>query len=257
MGIGVGDKYGRGRTPKDIHKKLEEKLGLHSKLPVVLPFNSTMAFIYRHVGGVSAAIEAARLVAEKDERFKLLVYTYDECAESDKHKLKLEVLCGQAAITQGDFIGMTMAAMHERNLDIGNMIASAAHPRVVEATIENAQRANGFMDRQMLHQHSGFIPTAKGTSITIDNSRKTLNAGGPGGSVQQIPSAEGGATRLGLPSFEDETMSATRAIRGDAGMGAVGQKALPAPKAEQVVIVPLKDNIQEAEYEEVLNENVG
>lgn len=247
MGIGVSDQYGRGRSSKDVHKKLEEKVGIHSKLPTVLPFNSTMAFIYRHVGGVPAAIEAARLVAEKDERFKLLVFTYDECAESDKHKLKLEVLCGQAAITQGDFIGMTMSAMHERNLDIGNMIASAAHPRVIEATIENATKANGFMDRQMLHQHSGFIPTAKGMTIINDNSRKTLNAGSP---MQQIPATEGGSMRLGMPSFEDETMQATRAIRGDAGVSSVGQKALPAPTEAQAVVVPVS-NIQDAEFEDV------
>lgn len=249
MGIGVRDKRGRGRSSKDVHERLDEKLGIHSKLPTVLPFISSLAFVYRHVGGVPAAIEAARLVAEKDERFKMLVYTYDECPESSKEKLKLEVLCSQYSITQGDFIGMTMSAMHERNLDIGNMIASASHPRIVEATVENATRANGFMDRQMMHQHSGFIPTAKGTSITIDNSKKVLNAGGA--PVQQIPGAEGGAARLGMPSFEDETMSATRAIRGDAGMGAVGQlKQLPAPSPEQAVVVP-ESNIQEAEFIDV------
>lgn len=248
MGIGVHDQHGRGRSSKDVHKKLEEKLGIHSKLPTVLPFISSMAFIYRHVGGVPAAIEAARLVAEKDERFKMLVFSYDECPDSDKHKLKLEVLCAQSNVTQGDFIGMTMAAMHERNLDIGNMIASAAHPRVIEATVENATKANGFMDRQMLHQHHGFIPTAKGTSITIDNSKKVLNAGGA--PAQQIPSAEGGVTRLGMPSFEEETMSATRAIRGDAGLGAVGQlKQLPAPSPEQAVAVP--SAIVEAEFVDV------
>ena len=249
MGLRSTAGRGSGKSSKDVHKKLEEKVGLHSSLPTVLPFVSTLAFVYRHVGGVSAAIEAARLVAEKDERFKQIVYMYDECPESSQHKLKLEVLCQQAGVTQGDFIGMTMAAMHERNLDIGNMIASAAHPRVVEATIENAQRTNGFMDRQMLHQHTGFIPTAKGTSIVIDNSKKTLNAGG--GTIQQIPTAEGGPTRLGMPSFEDETMSATRAIRGDAGMGAVGQKQLPAPSPEQAVVVPTTTDIQDAEFVDV------
>ena len=238
MGIGVHEQRGRGRSPKDVHKKLEERNGIHSKLPTVLPFISSMAFIYRHVGGVPAAIEAARLVAEKDERFKMLVYVYDECPDSDKPRLKLEVLCSQSNITQGDFIGMAMAAMHERNLDIGNMIASAAHPRVIEATVENATRANGFMDRQMLHQHHGFIPTAKGTSITIDNSKKVLNAGG----APQTPLTEGSVTRLGMPSFEEETMSATRAVRGDAGMGFVGQKQLPAPTVEQTVLVPTQVN---------------
>lgn len=208
-----------------------------------------MAFVYRHVGGVPAAIEAARLVAEKDARFQQIVFMWDETKESDQHKLKLEVLCSTCGVTQGDFIGMTMSAMHERNLDIGNMIASAAHPKMVEATIENAQRANGFMDRQMMHQHTGFIPTAKGTSIVIDNSKKTLNAGGA--PIQSIPSAEGGGTRLGMPSFEDETMSATRAIRGDAGVGSVGQLALPAPTEAQAILVPAKDDIQEAEFVDV------
>ncbi len=215
-------------------KHAAEKIGAHSELPPILPFSSNLAFIYRHVGGVSAAIEAARLVAETDERFKMLVFAYDEVSESDKHKLKLEHLCEAASIQPDVFVGMTIAAIFKRNSDIGKLIAAANHPRVIEATVEHAQKVNGFMDRKMMHDHMGFLPLPKGMNINIDNSKKTLIAGGqPEGSLPALP---GNSPRTALPSFEEETMSSTRAIRGDAGVGSV-QKRLSPPK-EQDVILP-------------------
>lgn len=236
MGIRTGDKRGAGKSPRDVAKKAQEAIGIHSPLPQVLPFSSSLVFAFRHLGGMPAAIEAARLVSEKDERFAQLVHMYDEVAESNKSKLKLEVMCSTLGITSGEFLGATSAALYDRNIDIGNLIAAANHPKVVEATVENATRANGFMDRQMLHQHHQFLPQAKGTQINIDNSKKILNAGGA--PQQQIPEGDGGVTRIGLPSFEEETISATRAIRGDAGMGSVGQKLLPPATPEQAVTVP-------------------
>lgn len=234
MGILASDKRGRGRTSKDVIDAIAEKHGIHSKIPQVLPFSSTLSFAFRHLGGTAAAIEAARMVSEKDERFKKLVFMWDETAESNQSKLKLEVLCSMNDISTGEFLGLTSAALYDRNIDIGNLIAAANHPRVVEATVENATKANGFMDRQMLHQHHNFLPLNKGMSINIDNSKKQVNVG-PG---QGVLSEGQLAPRIALPSFEDETMSSTRAIRGDAGMGSVGQKRLPAPSSQQAVVVP-------------------
>ncbi|HEV2172525.1 MAG TPA: hypothetical protein VGR71_03110 [Nitrospira sp.] len=215
-----------------VNQRAAEKIGQHSDLPTVLPFSSTLAFAFRYIGGISAAIEAARLVGEKDERFRMVVYAYEETPESDRPKLKLEALCETAGIPTSEFLGSTIAAIHSRNVDIGKLIASAAHPKVVEATIENAQTRNGFMDRKMMHDHVGFLPLPKGMNINIDNSKKTLVAGGES-NLRPVENL----SRTALPSFEDDITQGTRALRGDAGVGSV-QKKLPAPKPEQAVIVP-------------------
>lgn len=216
-----------------VNKHAAEKIGQHSDLPTVLPFSSTLAFAFRYIGGISAAIEAARLVGEKDERYQMLVYAYEQTAESQRSMLKLEALCEAAAIPTSEFLGSTIAAIHSRNIDIGKLIASAAHPKVVEATIENAQTRNGFMDRKMMHDHVGFLPLPKGMNINIDNSKKTLIAGGQSDLSRPVENI----ARTALPSFEDEMTQGTRAIRGDASVGSV-QKKLPAPRPEQAVTVP-------------------
>jgi hypothetical protein len=192
--------------------------------------------VYRSIGGVSAAIEAARLVAERDDRYKALVFMYDETAESNRHKLKLEFMCESAGIPNDQFVGDTISAIFKRNSDIGKLIAAAAHPKIVEATVEHAQKVNGFMDRKMMHDHVGFLPVPKGMTIINDNSKKTLVAGGQA-QVQGGGTAED-TSRTSLPSFESDTLESTKAIRGDAGVGKVGQKRLPAPKPEQAVTIP-------------------
>lgn len=235
-GIVTGDKRGRGRGHAAVNEKAAAKIGIHSELPPVLPFRSGLAFMYRSIGGLEGAIEAARIIAEHDDRYKALVFMYDETAESNRYKLKLEFLCESAGILQEQFVGDTIAAIFKRGSDIGKIMAGASHPRIVEATIEHAQKVNGFMDRKMLHDHIGFLPIPKGMTIINDNSKKTLVAGGQaqvqgGGAVEDT-------SKTSLPSFESDTLESTKAIRGDAGVGKVGQKRLPAPKPEQAVVVP-------------------
>jgi len=164
----------------------------------------------------------------------MVVFAYEETPDSHKSKLKLEALCETAGIPSSEFLGSTIAAIYSRNVDIGKMIAAASHPKVVEATVENAQTRNGFMDRKMMHDHMGFLPLPKGMNINIDNSKKTLVAGGQSDLSRPVENL----AKTALPSFEDEITQGTRAIRGDAGVGSVGQKRLPPPRPEQAVTVP-------------------
>lgn len=197
-----------------------------------MPFQSTLAFAFRSVGGVPAAIEAARLVAETDERYLRVVHAYEQLSESDRQGLRLEVLCEAAEIKPADFIGACTTAFFSRNIEIGKLLAVANHPKIVEATIENAQRANGFMDRKMMHDHVGFLPVSKGMQINIDQSRKSVTVGQ---GTAELPQ---GRPQVTLPSFEAETMEGTRALRGDAGIGDVGKRKLLASRPEQEVKVP-------------------
>lgn len=217
-----------------------------AKLPEVLPFKSSLAFSFRMSGGVPAAIEAARMVSEKDVRFQKLVYAYDQLSNSDKEKIHLEDLCAAAEISSAEFLGLTAAAMHSRNMDISRIMAATFHHKIVEASIANAMDPRGVADRKMLHDHMGFLPLPAGQNIIIDQSHKTVNTG-----KGSEPSVED-TSKTALPSFAEETVAGAQALRGDAGLGSVGQKRLPAPRPEQAVTVP--EEIIEAEVVDVQSE---
>jgi len=200
--------------------------------PEILPFQSTLAYVFHSVGGKETAIEAARLIEDTDERLKKVVYAWDQSTIRTRDTVRLEDLCAAADIAPDEFLGIVIPAIYRRNQDISKLIAAMAQPKVMEATISAAQLPHGTQDRQMLHQASGFLPTKAGQSINIDNRKQTLVAGGNSGI-----SVEPGVSQL--PSFEQDMIEGSTVLRGDAGAGSVSQLRLPAAKEEQSVQVPV------------------
>jgi len=196
----------------------------------ILPFQSTLAYAFKSVGGKETAIEAARMVEGEDERFKKITYAWDNASLRDRDTVRLEDLCAAADLTPDEFLGAVIPVIYRRNQDISRIIAAMAQPKVLEATIQAAQTQFGSLDRQMLHQASGFLPTKAGQQINIDNRKQTLVAGG------KVSSVEPGAA--GLPSFEQDMIEGSKTLRGDAGATSVSQLRLPAAKEEQAVSVP-------------------
>lgn len=232
----VVEKRKRGR-PKGTGKGLNHKAKPHSprteaaahanarlgKRPTkgisapILPFQATLAYVFKGAGGKTTCVEAARLVVEQDERIKRFVHAYDTISETDKEKIILEDLCQAADISPDELLGLIIPALWKRNVDISKLIAAVHHPEIVEATIQAAKSPFGMPDRKMLHDHMGFLPLPKGQTINIDASRKTLVAGGK-------VMIEDGAP--GLPTFEQDAIEGAQAVRGDAGVNKVGQKAI-------------------------------
>lgn len=196
----------------------------------ILPFQSTLAYAFKSVGGKETAIEAARMVQDEDERFRRITHAWDEASLRDRDTVRLEDLCAAADLTPDEFLGSVIPVIYRRNQDISRIIAAMAQPKVLEATIQSAQTQWGSLDRQMLHQASGFLPTKAGQQINIDNRKQTVVAGG------KVSSVEPGAA--GLPSFEQDMIEGSKTLRGDAGSTSVSQLRLPAPKEDQAVQVP-------------------
>lgn len=209
-------------------KKLGRPLD-STKAPEILPFEATLAYVFRNSGGKETAINAARLLTEADERFRRFVYAYDTASEIDKKSIRLEDLCGAADITPDEFLSKTVPALWKRNMDMGRMIAAISHPDIVEASIRSATKAGTFgaPDRKMLFEATGFLPTKNGPTINIDNSKKTLNVGG-----NQVEDTGAPA----LPSFEEEINLLAEVTRDPRS------KLLAPPTEEQIIEVP-----QEAE----------
>lgn len=246
--IGIRTKFGGGAKPMEAKQRIDEKIDRvfgkkrgkksHEEAsPSVLPFESSLAYVFRSAGGKETAIAAARLI-EDDERFKKLLYAYDTSTERDKSAIRLEDLCAAADITPDAFLGIVISALWKRNVDIGKLLAAMAHPRVVEATIDGAMRPQGVMDRKMMHDHIGFLPIPKGQVINVDNSSKTLVAGSK---VEQISGP-------GLPTFEEDGLIHSPVIRGR--LNTPDLKQLPEGTKGQVVKVP-EEIVVEPEVESV------
>jgi hypothetical protein len=170
------------------------------------------------------------MVQDEDERFRRITHAWDEASLRDRDTVRLEDLCAAADLTPDEFLGSVIPVIYRRNQDISRIIAAMAQPKVLEATIQSAQTQWGSLDRQMLHQASGFLPTKAGQQINIDNRKQTVVAGG------KVSSVEPGAA--GLPSFEQDMIEGSKTLRGDAGSTSVSQLRLPAPKEDQAVQVP-------------------
>jgi hypothetical protein len=207
---------------KNAHKTKDKQVVVKPEFKNVLPFEPTLAYAFRSIGGKESAIGGARLLAERDQRFLRVVTAFDSLSDSDKGTVRIEDLCAGAELTPGEFLGEVTKALWERNADIGRLIAAVNHPRVIESTIEHSASPFGGQDRKMLLEASGFLPTKQGLSINIDNSKKTLNAGAGTTTIEQV----------GLPSFEENGTELMTAIRGD------HTKALPPPSIKQIVEVP-------------------
>jgi len=232
---GLRKKNSESKDSQHAAKNAFEKLGRPSNeanIPKILPFEATLAYVFKGAGGKETCINAARLVIDQDERIKRFVYAYDSATGVDKEKIILEDLCSAADITPDELLGLIIPALWKRNVDISKLIAAVHHPEIVEATIQAAKGPFGMPDRKMLHDHMGFLPLSKGQTINIDASRKTLVAGGK---VMIQDEA------IGLPSFEQDAIEGAQTIRGDAGVGKVGQKAIAARDPKEILDAEVED----------------
>ncbi len=94
---------------------------------------------------------------------------------------------------------MLSQILNKFNADVSTLVAAIAHPKGVEASIDRALEAQGVDDRRMLFQHSGFIPTLRGSTVNVLNMARV--------GVQ-------GRLDPNLPTFEEDMMLIEKAARG-------------------------------------------
>lgn len=222
--------------PEGAANRAADSIGAERQILEIMPFESTLAYAFRAVGGKRTAVEGARLLANDDVRFSKFVYAWEHLSETDKEKIRLEDLCAAAEITPELFLSLVVPVLWKRNVDIGKLISGMAIAPVVEAVAARAQGQFGMPDAKMILDMHGMLPTNKGTQISIDNSKKTVNVG-KGVDISSSP---------GLPRFEESVQQTTQAIRGDASVTQIGQR-----KQLAAAPVQIESDILEAEVVDV------
>jgi len=169
-------------------------------------FSSNLNYLAFKLGGRDVFFGYARL--SDNEAVKQVVALYDEhCKKSNRARehCDIEELCRQVDYSPARLLGEVTAVAYEFNKDQANLIAAINHPRVVQATVDNALTPKGVMDRKFLHLHQDFIPTPR--PVVINNRNQTLNV------TPAVSSSE-------LPPFHER-----------AGLvGKIFRKQLPAPQ---------------------------
>jgi hypothetical protein len=111
----------------------------------------------------SDVIKAMRF--SDDDLIDKFFYTYDALPMKDRDSVPLEALILKAGVNPTHFLGSMQLAIRENAMNRTKMIAMANHPKVMEKTIEYAQLAGGYRDREHLYTMTGALPTPKGISI--------------------------------------------------------------------------------------------
>lgn len=123
-------------------------------------------------------------LAENRQDYQDLMDIFNNTSPTDKGILKPEDYLAAANMNIGAFLGDVTQATFNRGATVAAMMAAAAQPRVIKASIEAATRKGGSVtDRQMLLQMTKMLPQPKGAEVNIHfgndkpSDGKTIEAG--------------------------------------------------------------------------------
>ncbi len=124
--------------------------------------------VSRIPGGVTAAIEVYRLFADTDATAQSVVEAWDEKQRIVSPKATLEEALEQADVSPEDFIALLSRFLTRLGTGQAQLVAAAAYPHIMEASVERALDPEKGHDERRLHlEHAGFVQPRSGIRIGI------------------------------------------------------------------------------------------
>lgn len=160
----------KNRRDRHVPALLKQKLSERAVTPI--DYDQSLSMAMRLLpGGREAFIRIVQLAAEggDDDAKKFRSIWFDLSAWDQAHA-NVDLVCLAAGIDRGTLVGTMARTAFNFGCDVGNLIASVAHPTIIEGTVRSAKRLNsaiGQRDRMALLAHSGFLPTPKGATINV------------------------------------------------------------------------------------------
>jgi hypothetical protein len=134
-----------------------------------------------------------------DEDARAVIDCFRKLKPREKNEVSPEYVCDLAGVKPADLAAQIFRMVYIYAGDAAALIEAAARPAVVQKTVNVALTDEGWRDRQMLHQHSGFLPRPGGSNISVNASANVQSA-------MFSPAHE-------LPSVEVDTMRFTKALK--------------------------------------------
>lgn len=153
--------------------KLRQRLGktqagLLRDLPT-LPGVQSLSIATRYIeGGRERFIEMVQLaVLNKNPHAQQWFMVYADLTPNERIRVSYDDVCAASGVMPSELMAAVVSNAMTFGVDVGNMVAALTHPQVVAAGARAAKETAGIEDRKMLFQHHGFIPSPKGTQISI------------------------------------------------------------------------------------------
>ena len=172
---------------------------------------TSLALCFRHIkpswkNWIDYAMLSA--VEDKDREMVKIRDVWNALPPRERATATPENICDLAGVQPKVLFAAVCGKLFERSSQESALITAANLPRVVERTMQQAATKAGIKDREMVHKHTGFIPTPKGQPPVVINQRTAIMSSGD----TKITS---------LPSMEHDMLSADEAIE---------VRALPEPE---------------------------
>ena len=142
----------------------------------------TVSYVAAYLpGGKGTFMEYARW--SDDPKVQTLLQLWDDLGEERQRGQNLDALCQEVGIPGPELVGIVAANAMVHNRHAAAILAAVSVPSIVQTNIDEAKKAEGYLDRKMFLEHTGILPTRGG--IAINN--QILNASGiMAGSPQEI-----------------------------------------------------------------------
>lgn len=141
---------------------------------------------------------------EGDADMQKVIECYRGLKRREQQTITPESICDLAGVNPNDLAAEVFRSYLSYASDAANLIEAASRPAVVRKQVKVALTTDGWRDRKMLHEHSGFLPQKTGGGIHVNAS---ANAENQNATVVSAPE---------LKSMESDTIRFTRVLKGDA-----------------------------------------
>jgi hypothetical protein len=114
------------------------------------------------------------LKASEEEEAKKFLRTWSEFSPTMHRKLPFEAFCVAASVRTKRILEILVSSCYDDATTAVKLITAVNHPKVVQATVKNAMKAEGAADRKMLHLHKGFLPVPRNNTNIFQPGAKQL-----------------------------------------------------------------------------------
>lgn len=105
-----------------------------------------------------------------------IVELYYSLPRDHRDLVPIEGYCVAAVAPPSDVLETIVRTIATVSRQRSIAIASSSHPAIVEKTVEMALTDEGIEDRTTIHKAVGFLPTPKGTQISVNTSANSNSA---------------------------------------------------------------------------------
>jgi hypothetical protein len=188
------------------------------KLPPLQSFENTIMLAVRYLpGGREGFLRYVDIARQAGDATAIQFFAvFHDLGVTEQRLASFDAVCLAGNIKPVELVKAIVGAIFEHNVDVGRLVAAAAQPDIVDATIRAAKRPDGYRDREMLLTASGHLPS-RGPLVSIQNQANIL-----AGSIATVDAAKS------LPSF----LADMKAV--DAPKQAVQKQLIAASEADRV-----------------------